>query len=412
MNTSAILLSLSPTRYVQEEIQSFFNTSSSFFEIHSSRFVLYLSSPFSHIISTAENEHVFLYLNSYPLFTTLSIINPIYKIWKFYFTKHSKLSKCMRSSHVLANQRPFIVMMLIDDSLSITETINSAFADPPLQLTQQEQSTISQSLESSIENTFTITVSTPPLNETPSHRETPYQKETPSHRETPYQKETPSHRETPFRRPPSKLSSQGSDLQWKPLSSIEEVKETRFCGQVFDSFLLFESTTHLFLIDQHAAHERVNLDFYLSELKANPDSVIARDPIHARPIALTTKQYTTLQQHRDLLSFWKWDIDLHARQRITIRTIPLIDGFALTTDDLKEYLGEIAGEAVRQEEYARFAPPAVKRLLAQRACKNAVKFNTPLEAQTAKDIVNHLMECALPLVCAHGRPTVLALDKR
>lgn len=45
MNTSAILLSLSPTRYVQEEIQSFFNTTSSFFEIHSSRFVLYLSSP-------------------------------------------------------------------------------------------------------------------------------------------------------------------------------------------------------------------------------------------------------------------------------------------------------------------------------------------------------------------------------
>lgn len=114
----------------------------------------------------------------------------------------------------------------------------------------------------------------------------------------------------------------------------------------------------------------------MSELKANPDGVVARDPIHARPIALTTKQYTTLQQHRDLLSFWKWDIDLHARQQITIRvvsgrvhdvkTIPLIDGFALTTDDLKEYLGEIAGEAVRTEEYARFAPPAVKRLLAQR----------------------------------------------
>lgn len=175
-------------------------------------------------------------------------------------SKHSKLSKCMRSSHVLANQcafvlvlktrRPFIVMILIDDSLSITETINSAFTDPPLQLTQQEQSTISQSLESSIENTFTITVSTPPLNETPSHRETPYQMETPSYRETPYQNETPSHKETPFRRPPSKLSSQGGDLQWKPLSSIEEVKETRFCGQVFDSFLLFESTTHLFLIDQ------------------------------------------------------------------------------------------------------------------------------------------------------------------
>ena len=41
-----------------------------------------------------------------------------------------------------------------------------------------------------------------------------------------------------------------------------------------------------------------------------------------------------------------------------------------------------------------------------------MKFNTTLEAQTAKDIVNHLMECALPLVCAHGRPTVLALDKR
>lgn len=40
----------------------------------------------SHIISTAENEHVFLFLNSYPLFTALSIVNPIYKIWKFFFT--------------------------------------------------------------------------------------------------------------------------------------------------------------------------------------------------------------------------------------------------------------------------------------------------------------------------------------
>ena len=113
-----------------------------------------------------------------------------------------------------------------DDSLSITETINVAFAEPVLQLTNQEQSAIIHSLENSTENTFAIVFSDP------------------------FQSETPLNNETPFRKPHSKPLLRENDFQWKPLQSIEEIKDAHFCGQVFDSFLLFESTARLFLIDQ------------------------------------------------------------------------------------------------------------------------------------------------------------------
>ena len=64
-----------------------------------------------------------------------------------------------------------------------------------------------------------------------------------------------------------------------------------------------------------------------------------------------------------------------------------------------------------------YSPPAIRRLLAQRvstfeliiekACKNAIKFNTPVDEETAIELGRLLMKCNLPLVCAHGRPTVL-----
>lgn len=110
-------------------------------------------------------------------------------------------------------------------------------------------------------------------------------------------------------------------------------------------------------------------------MKENLDNVITKNRIHARLISFTTEQFNTLQRNKDLLSFWKWEVNVHAK-RVTIRVaccsihdvkaIPLIDGFALKTDDLKEYLNGITGEAVHPEEYVRFAPPAVRRLLAQR----------------------------------------------
>jgi DNA mismatch repair protein MLH3 len=81
-------------------------------------------------------------------------------------------------------------------------------------------------------------------------------------------------------------------------------------------------------------------------------------------------------------------------------------GTELGVDSLIEHLNDVRE---RGEHAAERSPKAVARLLAEKACKGAKKFNQRLEPVKQQEVVSRLGECELPMHCAHGRPTSVPL---
>ena len=96
-------------------------------------------------------------------------------------------------------------------------------------------------------------------------------------------------------------------LDMRKVDGIEELRGAEFRGQAFDSFLLFQKNDVLFLIDQHAAHERINLDAYLQMLREDPKSVIQSVSVKSE-WHFTEAQMQTAWRQRASLEYWGYTI--------------------------------------------------------------------------------------------------------
>ncbi|KAK8809414.1 hypothetical protein WA171_000996 [Blastocystis sp. BT1] len=335
-----------------------------------------LSSPYSHMITKTNQSSLFVYLNSYPLTTdSFPLLNDIQTLWRQFLIPQEPLT-----SHQYTLQTPLCILFLHFD-MSLVETIDASFTDitqltSQAQLTQESLQKIQESLRSDSRCSFQSPI------------------------------KTPSKRSKQIR--PENLESSGG-MNLESISAIEVLRGSEYRGQAFDSFLLFEKDDLLFLIDQHAAHERINLDSYLQQLAEDPHLVIQTTAVKKKECKLTATQCQTAWRLKELLEYWGYHISINGIKQLQIETVPSIDGFATTKDDFVEYINNIIDIQPKQAEYRLYPPPGIRRLLAQRACKNAVKFNTPLDDDTALSIGKGLFQCQLPLVCAHGRPTVMKI---
>ena len=160
-------------------------------------------------------------------------------------------------------------------------------------------------------------------------------------------------------------------LDMRKVDGIEELRGAEFRGQAFDSFLLFQKNDVLFLIDQHAAHERINLDAYLQMLREDPKSVIQSVSVKSE-WHFTEAQMQTAWRQRASLEYWGYTIsrdttgvrlEVYHRGWNRLKAIPSIDGFATTERDLGEYLDSIQADS---SDCTLSCPPAIRRLLAQR----------------------------------------------
>lgn len=123
----------------------------------------------------------------------------------------------------LHHRNPFLAIMIRDEHLNLSETINASFETMEgITLTTQEMDTIITFLTNHAENTNHIQ----------------------------YGNSKEARRETPTRRTPIRNTQTQNEYEWEEIDSISDLSTAKYRGQVFDSFLLYESTTHLYLIDQ------------------------------------------------------------------------------------------------------------------------------------------------------------------
>lgn len=177
----------------------------------------------------------------------------------------------------------------------------------------------------------------------------------------------------------------------------------KILGQIFDTYWLVQYEDKLFIIDQHAAHEKVKFERLMKHLKEKSTPRQMLEP----PIILhlNAKSYQVLMEYRARFLDLGFEIEEFGGNEAAVRTVPMDLYGCNERELLLNMLDELAEGPVRG------TPDVIYEKLASMACKSAVKGNTALTSAEADELIGELLQLENPYHCPHGRPTIISMSK-
>lgn len=180
---------------------------------------------------------------------------------------------------------------------------------------------------------------------------------------------------------------------------VSKFPELRIIGQFNKTYILGEINNELYLIDQHAAHEKILFEKYKKEI-INAE-VLSQILVTPTVIELSQEDYAYYIENEEVFKITGFDIIEFGENTISIREVPIIFG----KPDIKNLFNEIldnlknmgSGETV-EIKYNR---------IASMACKAAIKANHQLSDLEMNKLINDLRHIEEPFTCPHGRPTIV-----
>ncbi len=187
--------------------------------------------------------------------------------------------------------------------------------------------------------------------------------------------------------------------------TVDIKSQYKLIGQVFETYWLVEYKEELYIIDQHAAHERVLYEKTLKSMKEKDYTAQYISP----PIMLnlSMQEEETLKQYFDHFTKIGFEIEPFGGNTYAIRAVPA-NLFGIAQEKLfVEMLDEMC-EGIQ----STLTPNIVEEKVASMSCKAAVKGNSRLSAAEVDTLIGELLELDNPYHCPHGRPTIIAMSKR
>ena len=201
-----------------------------------------------------------------------------------------------------------------------------------------------------------------------------------------------------------KLPSAEQESLFSPSFFSEEgEKEFRLIGQVFQTYWLIEFQKELFIMDQHAAHEKVNFEKMRKNYLEKPG---ISQGILPKTMIFNAKEEELYEKTKDYFTHLGYRIRKEEDKRYILEGIPA-DFPSLDAEMLfHEILDALAEEGNLSEA------ESVYNKIASMACKASVKGNQLLSFQEAEALVQKLFTLENPYACPHGRPTIVAFKKQ
>lgn len=177
----------------------------------------------------------------------------------------------------------------------------------------------------------------------------------------------------------------------------------RLIGQVFDTYWLVEYHENLYIIDQHAAHEKILFERTFASLKSREyTSQIISPPII---LTLSMQEEELLKRHMAVFTEAGFEIEHFGGSEYAVRAVP-DNLFSLAK---KELLLEMLDGLT--EDGAGAGSESVYNRIATMSCKAAVKGNNRLSDREANELIDQLLGLENPYTCPHGRPTIVSVSK-
>lgn len=177
----------------------------------------------------------------------------------------------------------------------------------------------------------------------------------------------------------------------------------RIIGQLFETYWMVEYDNKFYIIDQHAAHEKVLYERFMKEF-ANRE-IVTQMVSPPQVISLNLQEDLLLKTHMELFKRFGFEISEFGGREYSIHGVPA----NLYGISVQNFFVELLDSL--ENENARQPLDILTGRIATAACKAAVKGNNTLSVQEADKLIDELLGLDNPYHCPHGRPTIISMTK-
>ncbi len=177
----------------------------------------------------------------------------------------------------------------------------------------------------------------------------------------------------------------------------------RIIGQLFETYWLVEYDNKFYIIDQHAAHEKVLYERFMKEFETREVTTQMVSP--PQVISLNLQEDMLLKTHMEVFQRFGFEISEFGGREYSIHGVPA-NIYGISVQDLfVEILDSLENENTRQPL------DIIAGRIATAACKAAVKGNNTLSFEEADQLIDELLGLENPYHCPHGRPTIISMTR-
>lgn len=184
--------------------------------------------------------------------------------------------------------------------------------------------------------------------------------------------------------------------------NIYRIKEMIPRGIVYLTYIIAENEDGMYIIDQHAAAERINYEKVLNALK---EQVIVFDLLVPIKIELAANEFLIIKENFEILKKYGFKVEEFGLNTIIVRSHPSW----IKTDVSEECIRKVVDIIIEKEtfDFDLF----VWHMAATMACRMSIKANDYISEADQKYLLNELRKCENPFTCPHGRPTIITYTK-
>ena len=183
----------------------------------------------------------------------------------------------------------------------------------------------------------------------------------------------------------------------------ERIKKIYPVGLVHGTYIIAENDLGMFVIDQHAANERINYELFLDKMSKKEKEVI--DLLIPITLELTNSDFIILKENFNILDDLGISYELFGINTILIRSVPNW----LPKTNLEEAINKIIYIIISKEDFS--IEKFIEKVAITLACKMSIKANDHITHSDMEYLLDKLRSCNNPFTCPHGRPTIITYSK-
>lgn len=183
----------------------------------------------------------------------------------------------------------------------------------------------------------------------------------------------------------------------------ERIKKMYPVGLVHGTYIIAENEDGMYVIDQHAAAERINYEKYLKKMGTHDNHMM--DLLIPLKVELSNQDYIILKEKMDKLLELNFEIEEFGLNTLLVRSHP----YWLPDYCLEEAIRKIIDIIISEKEFNPYK--FTEKVAITLACKMSIKANDHIELPAMEDLLERLRNTDNPFTCPHGRPTIVAYSK-
>lgn len=201
-----------------------------------------------------------------------------------------------------------------------------------------------------------------------------------------------------------KISNKNSKQQIQKVTALEQKNRKlnikKVIGQLFATYIIAEGEDKFFLIDQHAAHERVLFEQYLKNVDLMAGSQQLVTPY---TLKLTVAEMLIIEDLIDNIKTMGFDVSIFGKDTILVRSVPYHLNRVVDPLVLRDAIDELNNnDFIELEPSEKFATSL--------ACHTAIRAGENLTLYEMKELLSQLENTENPYTCPHGRPTIISMN--